>query len=200
MARKTFDNSKFILPFVSIVFLSVLAAQYVRFPTFLIIVAGVAFAAGVLCLIAYLFVRQTGWRDLWHKYPAARTMTDASQTCRTAILATVGLDDPNYRRSKVRLNFIVRVRSDDQALYVSAIRLFALLFPPVRVPWAAIAKVKYFDPSGWYTYSGKAGFAFQLNYDPGYAEQFVEIQIAEPTTFIQLPTALLREAIPHFPT
>ncbi len=199
MAQKPVDNSKFILPLALGAGLIAVLAQYVRLPTFVIVLGCVAFAAAVPGVIAYLFVRQSGWRDLWHKYPAAPAMTGAWQTCRTAIMATVGLDDPDYQRSKVRLNFIVRVRCDDQALYVSAIRFFALLLPPLRIPWSAIARVRYFDPSGWYTYAHKAGFVFQLNYDPGYAEQFVEIQIAEPATFIQLPTALLRDAIPQFP-
>jgi hypothetical protein len=199
MAQKRLDNARFTLPLILGVLIIGLLARYGVFSALLRNLATLATIAAIPALVAYMFIDQSGWRDLARKYPATLPIMGTWRTCRTAILSGFSPDDPNYERHKVRLSFIVRVKADDEALYVSSVPVFTLLFPPLRLPWSAIARVRYFDPSGWYKYSSGAGLVFQLNYDPGYKEQFVEIQIADPLTFLQLPVALLTEAAAHFP-
>lgn len=196
---KRLDNARIILPLVAAVLVLAWLIQAGMLPTWLTNLGWAPLFAAVWFVIGYLFVKQSGWRALARKYPAEPPLRTPWRTCPTAVMATVELGSASYERRKVRLNSIVRVGVDDQALYVSAIWVFALLFPPMRIPWSAIARVRYFDPSGWYKYTPKPGMVFQLNYDPGYTGQFVEIQIAEPTTFLQLPAGLLSEAIAHFP-
>jgi len=197
--RKT-SNARFILPLVGAVLVIGLLARYGHLAAWLGALAGVGTFAAIPALIGYLFVKQSGWRDLSRRYPAGSPAAGEWKTCPTAIAAIEPLDSPEYETHKVRLNFIVRVADDDQALYVSTIALLAPLFPPMRIPWSAIAAVRYFDPSGWYRYPRTAGLVFQLNYDPGYKGLFVEIQIAEPSRYLQLPAALIERAIAHFPT
>jgi hypothetical protein len=199
MAKKRIDNATFILPLILGVALVGILVQYGILAAWMETLAYITLGATIPFLIGYLFVRQSGWRDLARKYPADPALAGEWKTCRTAILSTEGLDSPDYKSHKVVLIFIVRIDADDQALYVSAKWFFSLLLPPMRIPWSAIARVKYFDPSGWSNYNPQPGFLFQLNYDPGYKEQFVEIQVAEPTTFLQLPVGLLKDAIGHFP-
>jgi hypothetical protein len=91
------------------------------------------------------------------------------------------------------------VGSDEHALRISAPAIAGLLFPPIRIPWPAIASARMFDASGWIKPPSAPGTVFQAMYDPGYTGTFVEIEIAEPRYFLQLPANLLTAAIPHLP-
>jgi hypothetical protein len=62
-----------------------------------------------------------------------------------------------------------------------------------------IARVRYFGPSGWYSYPPRARLVFQITCDPGFTGQSVEIQVSEPTVSLQLPVTFLSEAVTHFP-
>jgi hypothetical protein len=159
----------------------------------------VATVAAIPLLVAFLFVQKSGWRDLASAYPGGPRSPAGWNTCRTAIFSTVPMDHPAYRRSQVRFVFIVRVKSDAEALHVTTIAPFTLLLPPIRLPWSAIAGVRYFDPSGQDAYAPGAGPVFQLNYDPGYTGHFLEAQIRDPAAFIQLPVAQVQEVVAHFP-
>ena len=195
------DNAKVIVPLAVGLWLAIsLLSRYGgNHRTLLGAIVAVAALVGIPAVIAYLIAVQSGWRDLARRYPLFAPSTAAWRTCRTAIVSSLGKNEPGYQRSKVRLNFIVRVRSDGEALYVSTVRFLAPVLPPLRIPWSAIARVRYFVPSGWNDYSPTPGTLFQLNYDPGYNEPFVEIQIRDPMTFLQLPVALVQEAVAHFP-
>jgi hypothetical protein len=162
--------------------------------------SGIGEFAGVVILIGYLLSSQSGWRRLARRYRAAPPFAGVWRRCRAAVMSTEALDSPGYRAHRVRLDFVLRVGVDAEALFVSAMPLFAPLFPPVRIPWQAIARVRYFDPSGWYSGPQRAsGFVFQLTYDPGYTGHFVEIEVAEPRTFLQVPVAAVADAVSHFP-
>jgi hypothetical protein len=201
MAERGTSNAKFIIPAVLALWLVSTLLTNKNVPGWLKGVAGVAMGVAIVGLVVFLFLRQSGWWELARRYPAVPALAaERWRTCRTAVLSRVGLDQPAYERSKVRLSFILRVGSDDQALYVSAISFLWPLLPPIRLPWNAIARVRYFDPAGWVRPTRDRGALLQLTYDPGYTGHFVEIEVAEPTVFVQLPAALLTEAIPHFPS
>ena len=201
MAERGTSNAKFIIPAVLALWLVSTLLTNKNVPGWLKGLTGVAMGVAIVGLVGFLFLRQSGWRELARRYPAVPALAaERWRTCRTAVLSRVGLDQPAYERSKVRLSFILRVGSDDQALYLSAISFLRPLLPPLRLPWNAIARVRYFDPAGWVRQVRDRGALLQLTYDPGYTGHFVEIEVAEPTVFVQLPVALLTEAIPHFPS
>jgi hypothetical protein len=106
MAQRPLGNSKIILPLIVGLIVLVELALYFQFPTWLDAIGGVAVFASIPCVIAFLFVEQSGWRALARRYRAVQPITGAWKTCRTAVLATVALNDPDYGRSKVRLCFI----------------------------------------------------------------------------------------------
>lgn len=145
--------------------------------------AGAAMGIAIAGLIAFLLLRQTGWHALARHFPAGGARPPAWRVLASAVMAPVGMEDPDYVRSRVRLVFVLRAGMDEQALYL---RIPALL-PPMRIPWSAMTRIRYFDASGWVAPTSEPGSFFQLAYDPGYRGKFMEIEIAEPRCFIQVP-------------
>ena len=124
MAERGTSNAKFIIPAVLALWLVSTLLTNKNVPGWLKGISGVAMGVAIVGLVAFLFLRQSGWRELARRYPEVPALAaDRWRTCRTAVLSRVALDQGGYERSKVRLSFIVRVGSDDQALYVSAICL-----------------------------------------------------------------------------
>ena len=122
MAERGTNNAKFIIPAVLALWLVSTLLTNKSVPGWLKGISGVAMGVAIVGLIVFLFLRQSGWRELARRYPAVPALAaDRWRTCRTAVLSRVALDQGSYERSKVRLSFIVRVGSDDQALYLSAI-------------------------------------------------------------------------------
>jgi hypothetical protein len=193
------DNAKMIIPAAIGLWLVALLVFNNKVPGWLQVVAGLAIFLFIAWLVAFLFLRQSGWHQLARKYPANPPLAGTWKTCPSAVMAAVSLDSPEYERHKVRLNFIVRVGSNDEALYVSTLPILRALLPPMRIPWSAMTSARYFDASGWVKAPRDPGTLLQLTYDPGYKGQFVEIEIAEPKIFLQIPAHLLIEAIPHLP-
>jgi hypothetical protein len=198
-ARRGTDNAKFIIPAAIGLWLVSILVFSDRVPGWVEVAAGLAMILFIAWLVAFLILRQSGWHDLARAYPARPPLAGTWQTCRTAVMAGVSLDSPEYERRKVRFNFIVRVGCDDQALYVSALPILRPLLPPMRIPWSAMANARYFDASGWVNAPRDPGALLQLTYDPGYKGQFVEIEVTQPKIFLQLPAHLLAEALPHLP-
>jgi hypothetical protein len=198
-AKRGTDNARFIIPAAIGLWLVSILVFSDRVPGWLQVAAGLAMFLFIAWLVAFLILRQSGWHDLARAYPARPPLAGAWHTCRTAVMAGVSLDSPEYERRKVRFNFIVRVGADDQALYVSALPILRPLLPPIRIPWPAMANARYFDAAGWVNAPPDPGALLQLTYDPGYKGQFVEIEIREPKIFLQLPTHLLAGALPHLP-
>jgi hypothetical protein len=193
------DNAKIIIPAAIAMTLVAPLVFSDRVPGWLQAVAGVAMFLAIAGLVAFLFLRQSAWRELARTYPVTRPLTGNWKTCPSAVMAAVSLEDPEYERRKVRLNFIMRVGSDDEALYVSARPILRALLPPMRMPWSAIARARYFDAPGWVKAPRDPGTVVQVAYDPGYRGRFVEIEVTEPSVFLQLPADLLTEALRHLP-
>jgi hypothetical protein len=149
-------------------------------------------------LVLVLFVRQSRWRRLSARYPASPAFTGTWRTCRTSIVSPVALGESGYRQNKVVFIFAMRVGADEQALYLSGASVFRLLLPPVRVPWSAIVRVRHFEANAW-TDRPQALHTVQFVYDPGYSGPFVELEVADPHLFIQLPAAQIKEALAHLP-
>lgn len=157
-----------------------------------------AMAAVIVFVVAFLLLGQSGWRQLAHAYPAKPPLAGSWMVCPTAVMSQVSVDDLEHVRRRVRLNFILRTGCDENALYFSAPVIVSALLPPIRIPWSAIAKARFFDAPGW-TPTSNPGALVQLTYDPGYKGKFLEIEIGEPNYFLQVPADLLTQAIPRLP-
>jgi hypothetical protein len=149
-------------------------------------------------LIVFLMVHQSGWHRLAAHYPLRSGFAGPWRTCRTVVLSPVAQGARGYESSKVWLVFAMRVGADEEALYLSGASVFRPVFPPVRIPWSAIDHVRYFEASPWVNLSPPVK-TIRFNYDPGYSGPFVEIQVADPSVFIQVPRAEVKEALAHLP-
>jgi hypothetical protein len=193
------DNAKFIIPTAIVFWLVTPLFISLNLPGWvngLGVIASILFIAG---LVAFLMARQTAWHALAEQYPVKLPVNGPWKTCRTAVIARVGVDDPTYEQQKVRLVFVLRLALGPNALNLAVIPVFRALAPPVQIPWSAIARARILDASGWVRAPSDPGAAFQLTYDPGYKGQFVELQVREPQVFIQLPLELLGEAAAYLP-
>jgi len=186
------DIAKFVIPAVfAFMLLSMIDLDGV--PAWLMFAGGVAGVVLIASLVGFLILRQTGWPELARRYPAHGAHAGVWRTCRTAVMSAVSRDSPDYRRRKMLLFFLLRVGSDERALHLSVPALLSRLLPPLRIPWAAVANVHHFDASGRPGAQIEAGSLFNYMYDPGYTGSFLEIEIAEPTCFVQVPAHLFSE-------
>ncbi len=188
MNRKPNENiAKFVIPTAIAFWLAGIVVFREGVPSWVQVVAGVTMAAGIAGLVGFLLLRQSGWGELVRRFPAGGEKPRAWHTCPSAVMATVSMDSPDYVRSRVRLNFVLRAAADESALHLSTVPPFSLLLPPIRIPWSAVKSVRHFDASGWIAPASEPGMIFQLSYDPGYRGKFMEIEIAQPHCFLQLP-------------
>jgi hypothetical protein len=167
------------------------------FPSWLHGPIAIAMGATIVFVVGFLILGESGWRDLSRAYPGDRGFRGPWRTCRSAVMAAVSLDDPHYVRRRVRLSFILRIGADERALHLSGPVIVRLLLPPISIPWPEIAKARFFEGPGWTTAPSEPGALVQAMYDPGYSGEFVELEIAQPNYFLQLPVALLKEALPR---
>lgn len=184
MKEKQLDNSKFIIPAAIVFWLVGIFVFKNETPDWLKIVVAFVLFVSIVVLVGFLFLRQSGWRKLVRKFPLTEPFNGELKTCQTAVIDSISIADPGYTKPKVRLNFIVKVGSDAQALYISTIKILSALLPTIRIPWSAITSAKYFDASGWIKAPSSPGTLINLQYDPGYKGQFLEIEISEPKMFI----------------
>lgn len=190
-AKSGNDVAKVVIPAVIVVWLvgSLISGEGV--PGWVVAIAAVAFALFIPALVAVLIMRQTGWREIARRYPGNSAGVPAWKTCRTAIMSTVSRDSPDHRQRSMRLHFILRVAADEHALHLSAPPVLDLLFPRISIPWAAIAETRRFEASGSIPAQSNPGSLVNVAYDPGYRGSFVEIELADPEWFLQLPEALV---------
>ncbi|HEX7052571.1 MAG TPA: hypothetical protein VF211_01400 [Burkholderiales bacterium] len=185
------DIARFVIPAAIGVWLVGIVISREGVPGWVRVAAGVATAAFILALLGFLLVRQSGWRELARRYPGDRLRAASWRSCRTAILSRVGRAHPAFRRSRLVLRFLVRVDADERALHLSLPWPVALVLPPISIPWSQVAAIERFEPPGWMPPQGEAGTVANVLYDPGYRGGFFEIEVAEPTWFLQLPAHLV---------
>ncbi len=162
------------------------------------VLLGFLAVGAVASLVLVLFVNQSRWRQLLARYPAVPPFAGPWRRCRTTIVSRVALGEPGYRRHKVVFIFAMQVGADPQGLYLSGASVFRLLLPPIRLPWSAIVRVRHFEANAWNDRPPSL-HTVQFVYDPGYSGPFVEIEVADPKTFIQLPVEQIKEAVAHLP-
>ena len=147
-------------------------------------------------LVAFLMTRGSGWHALARKYPQDTPCTGEFRRCRTFQMVATDSDQPFGTRFS---GGIVSVGSTGEALYLAMPSIVRFLFPTIRLPWFAIASAKPFDAPGWVKPVDEPGAVVQVEYDPGYRGQFIELETTEPKTCIRLPVYAIGDARRNLP-
>jgi len=155
------------------------------------------FVCSVLGIVFYGIARSTGWPNLVKSYRQKTAFTGDWFICRTCHMSHWPVTDPTSRTHVTRLNFVIRVGTTADYLYLSTLPVLNLLVPTLQIPWSAIIQARSFTPPGWTDSLRGAGTVFQITYDPGYTGAFLELEIADTGVFLQLPADSLGDARAH---
>lgn len=165
-------------------------------------VLAVGFFLGIAVMVFYLMAEE-GWSTLAKRYRSSTAFIGSWQPCPTAQMAMVGVNDPEFQRKRLRLIGTLRVATTPEALHLSMlfskIPLLGRFFPDVQIPWPAIVAARTYTAPGWVGGNQGSGALLQANYDPNYTGTFVELEAGEPPVFIQLPEAILGDALSRLP-
>ncbi len=162
-----------------------------------------AFAVAVPLIVFYLMA-ETGWRALAKRYRETIPFSGRWKPCATGQMAHVSVDHPDFQRTKIRFVLgALRVGTTANALYLSTmvtrLPVLGLFFPPLRIPWAAVSKAHAFEAPGWFRPASEPGMLLQVAYDPNYTGKFIEMEVGDPSVFIQLPAEILGEGVSRLP-
>jgi len=187
-------NAKLIIPLAIGAWLGGILVSGENVPAVFEVIFVVAFAVAVPVVVFYL-IGEAGWRALAMRYRVSVPPSVDWQICATGQMALVSVDDPRFR--KVKMRFIggsLRVATTADALYLSTIvsgfPILGWFFPRLRIPWAAVTSAHAFEAPGWFTPLVEPGTLLHVAYDPNYTGQFIEMEVGDPTVFVQLPVAI----------
>jgi hypothetical protein len=82
---------------------------------------------------------------------------------------------------------------------VSGLPVLRWFLPGLRIPWQAVSQAHAFEAPGWFTPLVEPGTLLQVAYDPNYTGKFIEMEVGDPTVFVQLPAAILGENLSRLP-
>ena len=163
----------------------------------------VAFAIGVPVMVFYL-IGEAGWRVLAKRYRASVPFAGTWTLCPTGQMALVSVDNPEFH--KVKMRFVggsLRVATTADALHlttmVSGLPVLRWFLPGLQIPWQAVSQAHAFEAPGWFTPLVEPGTLLQVAYDPNYTGKFIEMEVGDPTVFVQLPAAILGENLSRLP-
>jgi len=190
-------NAKLIIPLAIAAWLGGMLVSGENVPAVFEVIFVAAFAIAVPVVVFYL-IGEAGWRALAKRYRVSVPFSGDWQACATGQMALVSVNDPMFR--KVKMRFIggsLRVATTADALYlttiVSGLPVLRWFFPSLQIPWAAVTKARAFEAPGWFAPLAGPGTLLQVAYDPNYTGKFIEMEIGDPTVFVQLPAAILGE-------
>ena len=196
-------NAKVIIPLVVAALLGDMLVSGEGVPAVFEDLFVVAFAVAVPLAVFYL-IGEAGWRALAKRYRASAPFTGTWTLCPTGQMALVSVDHPDFR--KVRMRFIggsLRVATSADALHLttmfSGLPVLGWYFPSLKIPWAAVSKAHAFEAPGWITPLVEPGTLLRVAYDPNYTGKFIEMEIGDPTVFIQLPAWIFGEYLGRLP-
>lgn len=196
-------NAKVIIPLALAAWLGGILVFREDVPAVFEIVYVAAFAIAVPVVVFYL-IGETGWRALAKRYRASAPFAGTWTLCATGQVALVSVDHPEFH--KVKMRFVggsLRVAITADALHLttmlSGLPVLRWFFPSLQIPWAAVSKAHAFEAPGWFTPPSEPGALLQIAYDPNYTGKFIEMEIGDPTVFVQLPAAILGDAIARLP-
>ena len=190
-------NAKLIIPLAIAAWLGGMLVSGENVPAVFEVIFAVAFAIAVPVVVFYL-IGEAGWRALAKRYRASIPFSGDWQPCATGQMALVSVDDPRFRKMKMRfIGGSLRVATTADALYlttiVSGLPILSWFFPRLQIPWAAVSGAHAFEAPGWFTPLVEPGTLLQVAYDPNYTGKFIEMEIGDPTVFVQLPAAIFGE-------
>lgn len=156
------------------------------------------FFFSIIAGFAFLIPRATGWRALAGKYPERAPYTCQLRQCRTIQMMAV---DSNLSMATRFSGGIVSVGVTLDALYIVAPSVVRFLFPTIQLPWTSIASAKPFEAPGWVKPIFDPGTAIQIQaeYDPGFSNDFIELETTAPKTCIRLPMYAIEDARSYLP-
>ena len=189
-------NAKVIVPLAIAVWLAGTLVFKEGVPAVFEVVFVAAFAIAVPVVVFYL-IGEAGWRALARRYRAAVPFAGTWTPCPTAQMALVSVDHPEFHKVKMRfVGGCLRVATTADALHlttmVSGLPVLGWFFPALQIPWAAVSKSRAFEAPGRFRPASEPGTLLQVAYDPNYTGTFIEMEIGDPTVFVQLPAALCR--------
>jgi hypothetical protein len=119
-------------------------------------------------------------------------------------MARVSVHDPRF--DKVKMRFVggaLSMATSPEALHLktifSKLPLLSWFLPELSVPWPAVRAAHEFEAPGWFRPPSEPGALLQAGYDPNYTGTFIEMEIGDEPVFVQLPEAMLGEAVGRLP-
>jgi hypothetical protein len=190
-------NARVIIPLALAAPLVVFILDKTEAPKEIFVAFAVGFAVAIPLVVFYLMA-ETGWSTLAKRFQQGAPFNGAWQPCPTGYMALVSTDHPDYQSNKTGFISTLRVGTTADALYLSMLFskipiLGTMFFPNVRIPWSTVRTARAFDAPGFFTKGDVV--PVQVNYDPNYTGTFIELEIGEPPVFLQLPAAILGDAI-----
>ena len=196
-------NAKVIIPLALAAWLAGMLVFREGVPAVFEVVFVAAFAIAVPAVVFYL-IGEAGWRALAKRYRASVPFSGDWQACATGQMALVSVDHPEFH--KVKMRFIggsLRVAPTADALHLttmfSGLPVLRWFFPSLQIPWAAVTKAHAFEAPGWFSPASEPGTLLQVAYDPNYTGKFIEMEVGDPSVFIQLPAEILGEGVSRLP-
>jgi hypothetical protein len=196
-------NAKVIIPLVLAAWLGDILVFREGVPAVFEVVYVAAFAIAVPVVVFFL-IGEAGWRALAKRYRATVLFAGTWTLCPTGQMALVSVDHPEFH--KVKMRFVggsLRVATTADALHlttlVSGLPVLRWFFPTLQIPWAAVSKAHAFEAPGWFTPASEPGTLLQVAYDPNYTGKFIEMEVGDPSVFIQLPAEILGEGVSRLP-
>lgn len=190
-------NAKVIIPLALAAWLGGIVVFREGVPAVFEVVYIAAFVIAIPAVVFFL-IGEAGWRALAKRYRASVPFAGTWTLCATGQMALVSVDHPEFH--KVKMRFVggsLRVATTSDALHlttmVSGLPVLRWFFPTLQIPWAAVSKAHAFEAPGWFRPASEPGTLLQVAYDPNYTGKFIEMEVGDPSVFIQLPAEILGE-------
>jgi hypothetical protein len=195
-------NAKVIIPLAIGAWLVGIIVTTMDVPGVVVAALIVAFAVTVPTVVFYL-IAAAGWRPL-KRYRARERFGGEWRMCPTGQMALVSVHDPRFEKVKMRfVGGALSMAISPDALHLktifSKLPLLSWFLPELSVPWSAVKAAHEFEAPGWYRPASEPGALLQAGYDPNYTGTFVEMEIGEEPVYVQLPEAMLGEAVGRLP-
>jgi hypothetical protein len=197
-------NAKVIIPLALGAWLVGVVVVAVKPPAIVDAALIVAFAVTVPAVVFYL-IAAAGWGPMAKRYRARVRFAGEWQLCATGQMARVSVHDPRF--DKVKMRFVggaMSMATSGEGLHLSTmfsrLPVLSWFLPELNVPWSAVKAAHEFEAPGWYAPPSEPGALLQAGYDPNYTGKFIEMEIGEePVVYVQLPAAMLGEAVAPLP-
>ena len=196
-------NAKVIIPLALAAWLGGIVVFREGVPAVFEVAYVVAFAIAVPVTVFYL-IGEAGWRALSKRYRASVRFAGTWKLCPTGQMALVSVDHPEFH--KVKMRFVggsLRVATTADALHlttmISGLPVLRWFFPALQIPWSAVSKAHAFEAPGWFSPASEPGTLLQVAYDPNYTGKFIEMELGDPSVFVQLPAEILGESVSRLP-